>query len=122
MPPMKLFRLKYVSNTFTLVTGIIFLNMSFFLAEVTALKLDQDKQMMENISKLLSGCAAEEEKDVFGGSSDEDTTAKEIDLIFNYHTHSPGDASLMSKNKLHAFSQGIPQLGNYEIFSPPPEV
>jgi len=122
LPRMKLFRLKYVSNTFTLITGIIFLNMSFFLAEVTALKLHQDKQMMETISKLLSGCAAEEEKDIFGGSSDEDSTAKEIDLIFDYHTHSPGYFPLMSKNKLHAFSQGIPQLGNYEIFSPPPEV
>jgi hypothetical protein len=96
--------------------------MSFFLVEVTALKLDKDKQMMENISKLLAGSAAEEEKDIFGGSSDEDTTAKEIDLIFNHHTYSPGNASLISKRKLDALSQGIPQLGNYEIFSPPPEV
>jgi hypothetical protein len=96
--------------------------MSFFLAEVTALKLDQDKQMMENISKLLAGSAAEEEKDIFGGSSDEDTTAKEIDLIFNHHIYNPGNASLISNRKLDALSQGIPQLGNYEIFSPPPEV
>lgn len=118
---MRLFRLKYVSNTLTLFTGIIFLNMSFFLAEVSALKLHKDKKMMENISKLLSGSAAEEEKDIFGGS-DEDNTAKEIDLIFNYHTYDPGYVSLLSKNKLDVFSRGVPQLGNYEIFSPPPEV
>jgi hypothetical protein len=78
--------------------------------------------MMETISKLLSGSATEEEKDIFGGSSDEDTTAKEINLIFNHHTYSPCNASLTSKRKLDTLSQGIPQLGNYEIFSPPPEV
>ena len=122
MPLMKLFRIKFVSKLFALFTGIVFLNMSFFLAEVTVLKLDQDKQMMENICKLLSGSAAEEEKDIFGGSSDEDTAAKEINLIFNHHIYSPCNASLISKRELDTLSQGTPQLGNYEIFSPPPEV
>ena len=70
----------------TLFTGLIFLNMSFFLAEVSALKLNQDKKMVSNIIKLISSSAAEEEKDAFGGA-DEDCSAKEVDLIFNYSTH-----------------------------------
>lgn len=118
---MKVFRLKYVCNGFSLFTGIIFLNMSFFLAEVSALKLDQNKQMMENISKLLGGCAAEEEKDIFGGSSEEDTLAKEIDLIFNHHTYTPGNSILVSNSKMSVLDQGRPLFGNYEIYSPPPE-
>jgi len=119
---MKVFRSKYVRKGFSLITGIIFLNMSFFLAEVSALKLDRNTQLMENISKLLTGCAAEEEKDIFGGSSDEDTFAKEIDLIFNYHTYDPGSFILVSDGKISVFDQGIPLFGNYEIYSPPPEV
>ncbi|MBA4055877.1 MAG: hypothetical protein C0490_14275 [Marivirga sp.] len=118
---MKLFRIKYVSNALSLFTGIVFLNMSFFLAEVSLLKLDQDKQMVENIAKLLAGCAAEEEKDVFGGSADEDPTAKEIDLIFSYAIFTPDGFIQINKSKVHALDQGIPRLGNYEIYSPPPE-
>ena len=119
---MEVFRLRYVSHGFSLFTGIVFLNMSFFLAEISALKLDQNKQMMENISKLLAGCAAEEEKDAFGGTSDEDTTAKEIDLIFHYHTHAPGHNGLELTRDLSVLPQGSPRFGNYEIYSPPPEV
>ena len=70
----------------TLLTGLIFLNMSFFLFEVSALKLNQDKKMFSNIIKLISSSAAEEEKDAFGGA-DEDSKVKEVDLIFNYTTH-----------------------------------
>ena len=73
-------------NLMTLFTGLVFLNMSFFLFEVSALKLNQDKTMFSNIIKLISNSAAEEEKDVFGGT-DEDCTAKEVDLIVNYSTH-----------------------------------
>jgi len=118
---MKVFRLKYLRNGFALFTGIIFLNMSFFLTEVSALKLDQNKPLMENLSKLMAGCAAEEEKDIFGGSSDEDTLVKEIDLIFNCHTCTIGSYVLVSKSKISLLDQGIPLLGNYEIYSPPPE-
>lgn len=119
---MEVFRLRYVSHGFSLFTGIVFLNMSFFLAEISALKLDQNKQMMENIAKLLAGCAAEEEKDVFGGTSDEDTSAKEIDLIFHYHTHTPRHHVLVLTSNISVFTAGIPRFGNYEIDSPPPEV
>lgn len=104
----------------TLFTGLIFLNMSFFLAEVAALKLNQDKKMFSNIVKLISTSAAEEEKDAFGGT-DEDCSAKEVDLIFNYSAHSIYSHIANINNKKCVFDQGIPLLGNQEIFSPPPE-
>ena len=44
----------YVRNLMTLFTGLVFLNMSFFLFEVSALKLNQDKTMFSNIIKLIS--------------------------------------------------------------------
>ena len=80
----------------TLFTGLIFLNMSFFLAEVSALKLSQDKKMFSNIIKLISSNAAEEEKDAFGGT-DEDSSAKEVDLIFSYSAHTDSHPYLRSQ-------------------------
>ena len=118
---MLVFRNTYVKNIMALFTGLIFLNMSFFLAEVSALKLTLDKKMVENIAKLISSSAAEEEKDVFGGTPDEDCSAKEVDLIFNYSTHTLDSHVLLIKNRRCVHDQRVLPLGNYEIFSPPPE-
>lgn len=104
-----------------LFTGLIFLNMSFFLAEVSALKLTQDKKMLENIARLISSSAAEEEKDIFGGFADEDCSAKEVDLIFSYTIHTIHGHGILTDNKLDTHDQGLPLLGSYEIYSPPPD-
>jgi hypothetical protein len=118
---MLIFRNKRIKNAMALFTGLIFLNMSFFLAEVSALKLTQDKKMMQNIALLISSSAAEEEKDAFGGAADEDCSAKEVDLIFNYSTHTIHGHEIVIKNKRGSHPQGLPLLGSYEIYSPPPE-
>jgi hypothetical protein len=117
---MFIFRQAFIKNVMTLFTGIIFLNMSFFLAEVSALKLSQDKKMFANIVKLISTSAAEEEKDAFAGT-DEDCSSKEVDLIFNYSVHTLFSFAILINNKSLNLDQGIPLLGNYEIYSPPPE-
>jgi hypothetical protein len=119
---MRLFRALYVRRLFSLFTGIVFLNMSFFLAEVSALKIGKDKQLWENICKLIAGSAAEEEKDAFSGAADEDSLTQEIDLIFFYHTHAADGNSPLVKKNLSILTLGIPLFGNYEIYSPPPEV
>jgi hypothetical protein len=115
---MKIFRQKYVVETFSLFTLIIFLNMSFVLAEVSALKMDQDNAIIKNIAALIAGCTSEEEP---GGTSDEDNTVNEIQLMLDHHTHTPYFIDILSKNKARTTTLGVPRLGNYEIFSPPPE-
>jgi hypothetical protein len=104
-----------------LFTGLIFLNMSFFLAEVSVLNLNKDKKMIANIAKLISSSSSEEEKAAFGGAADEDPTAKEVDLIFNYSTHTIYRFILLIKSTRYSYNQGPPLLGSYEIYSPPPE-
>lgn len=116
---MLFFRNSYVKNGMALFTGLIFLNMSFFLAEVSALKLTQDKKVIENIGKLIWSSVAEEEKDVFGGSAGEESSAKEVDLIFNYSIHTIH--MLLIDNKRCVVDNGLPLPGSYEIYSPPPE-
>ena len=118
---MIVFRNPYVMNMMAFFTGLIFLNMSFFLAQVSALKLTEDKKMIENIAKLISSSSAEEEKDAFGGHADEDCSAKEVDLIFNYNTHTLDSRILLIKNNRYIHDQSLLLLGNSEIFSPPPE-
>lgn len=119
---MKVFRTTYVSNTFALFTGLVFLNMSFFLAEISALKLSEDKKLIENVAKLIAGSASEEESDAPMGSPDEDASAKEIDLIFHYQPVAPLENTTLAKSKISILMQGIPRLGHYEIYSPPPEI
>jgi len=118
---MRIFKKLFIRNLMTLLTGLIFLNMSFFLAEVSALKINQDKKMFSNIIKLISNNTAEEEQDAFGGA-DEDSSAKEVDLIFTYSAHTIHSFIINVKKKRSVFDQGIPLLGSYEIYSPPPEV
>jgi hypothetical protein len=63
-----------------ILTGLLVFNMSFFLAEVDALELLHNKQMVENIAKLIMGAATEEEKD-FSGCAEEGNFVKKIDLL-----------------------------------------
>jgi hypothetical protein len=119
---MLMFKKLYIKNLMTLFTGLIFLNMSFFLMEVSALKLHQDKKLLVNIAKLISSSSAEEEKGSVGGSADEDVSAKEVDLIINYTIHANSDHISTLDKKRCAFNAGMPLLGSYEIYSPPPEV
>jgi hypothetical protein len=118
---MPIFRNSNIKNAMALFTGLIFLNMSFFLAEVSALKLTQDKKMLENIARLISSSAAEEEKDVFGGIADEDCSAKEVDWIFSYSVHTIHGKGIVIDNKRDSHDPGLMLLGSSEIFSPPPE-
>jgi hypothetical protein len=74
---MEILRQHFVSKVFSLFTGLIFLNMSFFLAEVTYLKFEK-KELMENIAKLILNSGFEEERDCEPVGSD---SSKGIDLI-----------------------------------------
>src|SRR5688572_28795812 len=100
---MLIFKNERIKHAMTLFTGLIFLNMSFFLMEVSALKLTQDKKMLVNIAKLISTSSNEEEKGSVGGSADEDFSAKEVDLCSNYITHTIFNhgSSLSNKRCVH---------------------
>jgi len=86
---MEIIRKHFLSKAFGLVTGLIFLNMSFFLAEVTYLQYDK-KELMENIAKLILNSGFEEERDCEPAGNESAT--KGIDLILQqvqiHHTAS----------------------------------
>jgi hypothetical protein len=112
---MKIFRIKYAANAFTLFTAVIFLNMSFVLAEISALNIDRNNQMARNLSILVANSMAEEEP-----GADEDSTFSELDFIV-HHYPNVGTIDLSSNIKFGTWSHGHPRLGEFEICNPPPE-
>lgn len=115
---MKVLRYQAVTRTFCLITGIIFLNMSFFLAEVPMLDL-KDKQMIDNICKLMLNGGLEEERDGHSGGSD--APSKEFSLSINESLlrHS---AFYLITSKIHQISEDLyPHANHSEKYSPPPE-
>ncbi|HEY9049639.1 MAG TPA: hypothetical protein VIN08_27265 [Ohtaekwangia sp.] len=104
----------------TLFTVIIFFNMNLFLAEVEALRLLEDHNMVENIAKLVAGSATEEEKDIAGSSEEESSLFSEIEIpqIHQYFSIIPGvDAN---KNQyMHTAAKLLTR--SKETVSPPPE-
>ena len=112
---MKIFRIRCAANVFTLFTGVIFLNMSFLLAEISALNLDPNNRMARNLSILIASSMAEEEP-----GADEDSTFSVLDFIVNHHP-AVGTLDLFSNNKFGTWSHGHPRLSEFEIVKPPPQ-
>lgn len=66
---MELVRSHALTKIFSLITGVIFLNMGFFLAEVSLLNID-DRQMIENVCNLVLNGGLEEERDAHSTGTD----------------------------------------------------
>ena len=80
---MKFYRKQTVTRIFSLLTGLIFLNMSFFLAEVCLLDL-KDRQMIENVCNLVLIAGVEEERDAHSSG---DTPLKMFSMASELSLH-----------------------------------
>lgn len=119
---MKIFRNQTGTRIFSLITGVVFLNMSFFLAEVCMLEI-RDRQMIENICNLVLNGGLEEERDAHsGGSSGSDVSLKMFSLA--------GDHLLLHHSSLFLIASRMQQdaddhyrhANHSQIFSPPPDL
>ena len=119
---MLMLRNRSLQQMMTLFTGIIFLNMSFFLFEVKMLELDKDQKMIENIAKLIAGAASEEEKDVFGSTSEKDNlTTSSLDLFLDAN-HCPEFFLIPLSKSAGVHFNEKPIVPFTEIAYPPPKV
>jgi hypothetical protein len=112
------FRQRNLVRLFAIITGAMFLNMSFFLAEVSALKIS-DQDLIENIAKLVSGSGFEEERD--GESAKSDTGAKEgffLNLQVQIHHQS---LFLIATKANHAWENLYPHANYSQTYTPPPD-
>ncbi|MEO8472758.1 MAG: hypothetical protein ABI477_11200 [Chryseolinea sp.] len=119
---MKRTKSNMFSKIFSIFTALVLLNMSLIMAEVSALKLNKDRALIETIAKLIAGAFSEEESDSSEGMADEDVSVKEIDMAFICPSLVTASALSISNSNIVVRNQGLPRFGNYEIYSPPPEV
>jgi hypothetical protein len=113
------FRHRFFVRLFALLTGVMFLNMSFFLAEVSALEIS-DKGLIENIAKLVSSSGFEEERD--GESSESDSAAKEVDLLNNQVQIHHQSLFLTATKANHSWENLYPHANYSQTFTPPPDL
>lgn len=113
---MKILRQQWTRRIFSLFTGLMFLNMSFLLSGISLLS-PQDRQMIENASKLVLN---EEEKDAHGSQ------AGAHEKTFACHgedTHMRQSSLFLIAEKLHQPAEDLLlHDGHAKNFSPPPEV
>jgi hypothetical protein len=119
---MKFFRLAYIRKVLAVFTGIFFLNMSFFLAEVSALKLDEfNKQLLENMVRAFS-CVSEEERDAAGGEHhDSSAGIKEVDLIHADYQRTLSNEGIILSKQYQYNSDQFHKSPSSETPSQPPE-
>jgi hypothetical protein len=113
---------KYIATRFlALLTGVIFLNMSFFLTEIRMLELDlSHARMVENVVKALAGVGFEEEKDAMGESS-ESECGHAVDLHIIIHPVSFLN-SIESNTRLYGCDHNLKVASSKaEITTPPPK-
>jgi len=116
---MKFLRNHIIRFLFIIVTGLTFLNMSFILAELAALKNSSNKIAIENLSRLFLTSFAEEETDA--AETENVGSDKEIDFLsgqmFDIQFEKTGIESIVKKfSREHS-----PQDGYLEIITPPPD-
>lgn len=105
----------------SVLTALIFLNMGFFMMEVRILGLDKDRQLMENISKMMAGAAFEEERDSSPQSSTQNLAEEEY--LAGHHSASyTGCYFLIAERASFLFDGGSLENGYLKKFNPPPEI
>gem|GEM_PF-1173975 len=116
---MKPFRSHTVLKLFSLFTGVIFLNMGFFLAEVSMLDF-KDKEMIENVRNLVVTGGLEEERDSHSSGSDipiKVFSLTSADLLLHH------SSLFLIATRLHGDSEDhYLHADHSEIVSPPPEL
>ena|SRR5690242_5907719 len=111
-------RKNFLAKVFALVTGVIFLNTSFFLAEISLLKVT-NYELLQNVVKMMSNSGLEEERD--GETPDNDSSAKEIDLLIS-HVQIHYQVQILTATKAnHALDDLYPHANYAQTFSPPPD-
>lgn len=115
---MKSFRQHFLAKAFALLIGVIFLNTSFFMAEISLLKVS-NYELLQNIVKLVSNSGLEEERD--GESSEKDTSAKEVYILISQVERHHHSLFLIATKVNHTLEDRYPHANYSQTYSPPPD-
>ncbi len=82
---MLLFRNKFVKQLLASIAGLVFLNMSFFMAELNVLDFKKNNRPLYDLLVETFSSICEEEKDSFGAEGAEnENTGKELDVELSF--------------------------------------
>ncbi len=113
---MNLFRRHFSSRILALIAGLALLNMGFFMAEISMLRIAEG-ELMENVAQLILNTGAEEERD---GESSGKSINEIHPLLHQIHIH--GAASLLiSINVSRTIVDHYRHANHSFLFSPPPD-
>lgn len=117
---LKLFRKRFLQRSTTVLTGLVFLNMSFFMLELSALELGKhNKEMLQDLVTMLAR-VSEEEKGSSSPSADSGL-AKEVDLYMHLYTGELSAGYTLITTNLFAHLRAIPLAGMHDTPLQPPE-
>jgi hypothetical protein len=114
---MSSFRQHFMARVFALVTSVIFLNTSFFMAEISLMKIT-NQEFLQNIAKMVSNSGLEEERD---GHGDKDSSAKEVDFLIGQVQSHHQALYLIATRVNHMLEDHYPHANYAQTFSPPPD-
>ncbi|MFO7257925.1 MAG: hypothetical protein DIU61_009530 [Bacteroidota bacterium] len=118
---LKFFRNQITQRATTLLTGFVFLNMSFFMIELTALKLGKyDKEMFQDLVTMLAR-VSEEEKGAQSSAPSDSGMAKEVDLYMHQYTSELSAGYTLITTSPFAHHQANPSAGMHDTPLQPPE-
>ena len=115
---MTAFRKHFLARVFALLTGVIFLNTAFFMAEISLMKIT-NHELLQNIAKLVSNSGLEEERD--GETPEKDSSAKEVDLLISQVQFHHRVLFLVAAKANHMLEDHYPHANYSQTFSPPPD-
>lgn len=114
-----LFRKSILTKPLAILTGIIFLNLSFIMAEVNVFELEKNNHALYDILVSLISVSGEEEKDASGENSNE--LIKEFSPYLHINSKVTLPNTIAEFSNSHFYSSIIWQNALREIYSPPPE-
>lgn len=118
---MEILRKPFIRFVFLFVTGITFVNLSFFMAEVVFLNLDKKDRTIQTIFCILNSGGFEEESEAPADSHEKLSDLKGVDLYFNHNLYHHQHLYLIAQQREGVLHTLILQEGFSKIFSPPPE-
>lgn len=103
-----------------LLTGLVFLNLSFVLTEVSALnKVNKNSALFKNLVQLVIGMA--EEEDPSAGESHGEKNLKDIFLDISERLASCRQSDLLQREYFRTLQRNHPLSGVCIILIQPPE-
>ena len=118
---MEILRKPLIRFVFLFVTGITFVNLSFFMAEVVFLNLDKKDRTIQTIFCILNSGGFEEESEAPADGHEKLSDLKGVDLYFNHNLYHHQHLYLIAQQREGVLHTLILREGFSKIFSPPPE-